>query len=198
MRAARCHHGRPRAGAGVHDPRLAGVGQVGPRVVASLETPGVLSPRRGLWAPPPRGGRWPERGSDPRAGVPGPPLLGSRGLGLEEGLFWSFLPHSFASREPPLGPGPLIAVGGIKWLRFMIQNHGRARERGKSIAEESAVVCPRREAVLRRARDFSRRSQGPATGPGGLTRTASPKLKRALVAMCKCLLGALGSVARLL
>lgn len=48
LRAARCQHGRPRAGAGVHDPRPAGAGQVGPRVVASLATPALRSRRRGL------------------------------------------------------------------------------------------------------------------------------------------------------
>lgn len=48
LRAARCQHGRPRAGAGVHDPRSAGAGQVGPRVVASLATPRLRSRRRGL------------------------------------------------------------------------------------------------------------------------------------------------------
>lgn len=100
LRAARCRHGRPRAGAGVHDPRPAGVGQVGPRVVASLETPGLLSPRRGLWAV--LASLW-QLARARVTHVPGCPGSGcyarSRGsahasccflLALEKGLLWSF------------------------------------------------------------------------------------------------------------
>lgn len=127
LRAARYHHGRPRAGAGVHDSRPAGVGQVGPRVVASLETPGLLSPRRGLWALLPHSGSWPERGRDPRAGVPGQRLPRSRGLdpasffllGLEEGFFWSFY---YTRLLLETFPGSLIVVGRINWLRFCFKS----------------------------------------------------------------------------
>jgi hypothetical protein len=110
LRAARCHHGRPRAGAGVHDPRPAGVGQVGPRVVASFESPGLLGPRRGLWPPfPPSqwqlaGAPWRptcrgDRGS--RGSARGEPVHASCfPLGLEKGLFWPsyhtrLLPENF-------------------------------------------------------------------------------------------------------
>lgn len=126
MRAARCHHGRPRAGAGVHDPRPAGVGQVGPRVVASLETPCLLSPRRGLWALLPHSGSWRERGRDPRAGVPGCRGSGCSARGglptrasfclasqrVSSGYFTTLVSFSKAF------PGFLIVVGRINWLRF--------------------------------------------------------------------------------
>lgn len=73
LRAARCQHGRPRAGAGVHDPRSAGAGQVGPRVVASLATPGL--PPQSAPRPPRR--VWRERGRVPGARVAAAPRAGT-------------------------------------------------------------------------------------------------------------------------
>lgn len=134
MRAARCQHGRPRAGAGVHDPRPAGAGQVGPRVVASLATLDAASPQP---APRPAGrfplsGRWRERGASCKRGGRAASGCAARVSCPREfllrvkGLLWSLphtrLPHTRLLLENlPSVLFLLVAAGGVHWLRFCVR-----------------------------------------------------------------------------